>query len=1108
MPQKEIQLEDDPLWYKDAIIYEVHVRAFYDGAGDGIGDFKGLTQKLDYIEDLGITAIWLLPFYPSPLKDDGYDISDYLNVHHDYGTLRDVKVFLEEAHRRGIRVITELVLNHTSNEHAWFQRARRADPASVWRNYYVWSDTPEKYKEARIIFKDFETSNWAWDPVAKAYYWHRFYSHQPDLNYDDPHVQKVILKVMDYWLSMGVDGLRFDAVPYLFEREGTNCENLPETYEFLKKVRAHIDGKFKNKMILAEANQWPEDAVAYFGHGDECHMEFHFPLMPRMFMAIRVEDRYPIIDILEQTPPIPDNCQWALFLRNHDELTLEMVTDEERDYMYRIYARDPKARINLGIRRRLAPLLGNDRRKIELMNVLLFSLPGTPVVYYGDEIGMGDNYYLGDRNGVRTPMQWSGDRNAGFSQANPQKLYLPVIIDPEYHYEAVNVENQERNQASLLWWMRHFIGMRKRFKAFGRGSIEFMLPDNSKVFAFVRQYQDEYILVVTNLSRHSQAVELDLSKFSGRAPEEVFSMNRFPKITNSPYMLTLGPYGYYWFLLHKPAEPRRIGRDGAIPELIAGRTWEHVLEGRARERLEEAILPAYVKECRWFGGKARPMQQLQIIDAFPIKTSSSIIYVLFLEIQYTEGLPEVYFLPLSFATEEKAGPILERFAQAVIARVTVATVKGIIYDAVYDSEFAKHLLWLIGRRHRIKVGQGELVAYPGKAFKDLAGGEELPIEGQVLRTEQSNTSILYRNKFFLKLYRRLDEGINPDLEIERFLTEKAPFAHAPPFVGAIEYRRNSTEPVVLGLLEGYIPNEGDAWTFTLDAVNRYFERVLARRQEIQEMPKAPASLVETAHQKTPPLLEELIVGVYLEMARLLGRRTAELHRMLASDTEDPDFAPEPFSVLYRRSIYQSMQSLAKRVLSLLEKSLAALPDEVRDGAKEIVNLRKKILDQFHVVLQKKISAMKIRVHGDYHLGQVLYTGKDFVIIDFEGEPARALSERRLKRSPLVDVAGMIRSFHYAAYSALLKHASVRREDFALLEPWTDLWYRYISGAFLKSYLDTTGGAPFIPANTEEFEILLRAFLLERAIYELGYELNNRPELIMIPIKGIKHLLEA
>ncbi len=550
MAQSQI-LEDDPLWYKDAIIYEAHVRAFMDSNADGMGDFRGLAQKLDYLEDLGVTAIWLLPFFPSPWKDDGYDISDFRSIHSAYGTLKDFQHFLKEAHRRGLRVITELVINHTSDQHEWFQKSRHAASGSSWRDFYVWSNSPDKYQGVRIIFKDFEPSNWSWDPVAKAYYWHRFYSHQPDLNFDNPTVRRSVMHILDYWAQMGVDAFRLDAIPYLFEREGTSCENLPETHVFLKELRKHLDERFPNRMLLSEANMWPEDAVAYMGNGDECHMNFHFPLMPRLFMALRLEDRLPIVEILGRTPALPESCQWAMFLRNHDELTLEMVTDEERDYMYRMYASDQRARINLGIRRRLAPLLQNDRPRIEVMNALLFSMPGTPVIYYGDEIGMGDNVYLGDRNGVRTPMQWSPDRNAGFSSANPQRLYLPVNIDPAYHYEAVNVESQQTNPNSLLNWTKRLIALRKRYKAFGRGTLEFLYPANQRILAYTRKYQDETILVVANLSRFSQPAQLDLSRYMGWTPVEMFGRTDFPAVGEGQYSLTLGPNSFYWFALEQ-----------------------------------------------------------------------------------------------------------------------------------------------------------------------------------------------------------------------------------------------------------------------------------------------------------------------------------------------------------------------------------------------------------------------------------------------------------------------------------------------------------------------------------------------------------------------------
>jgi maltose alpha-D-glucosyltransferase/alpha-amylase len=626
----------DPLWYKDAVIYELHVKTFCDSDGDGMGDFRGLIGKLDYLQELGVTAIWLLPFYPSPLRDDGYDIADYFDVNPNFGTLDDFRAFLDAAHQRNLRVITELVINHTSDQNPWFQRSRRAAPGSAEREFYVWSDRPEKYKDARIIFKDFETSNWAWDPVAKAYYWHRFYSHQPDLNFDNQAVHEAVEKVCDFWLAMGVDGLRLDAVPYLYEREGTICENLPETHVYLRKLRAHVDAKFPNRMLLAEANQWPEDAAAYFGKGDESHMSFHFPLMPRMFMALQMEDRFPIIDILEQTPPVPDNCQWAMFLRNHDELTLEMVTDEERDYMYRVYATDPHARINLGIRRRLAPLLANSRRKIELLNTLLFSMPGTPILYYGDEIGMGDNFYLGERNGCRTPMQWSPDRNAGFSRANPQQLYLPITIDPEYHFEAVNVENQQKNLSSLLWWMRRVIAMRKNFKAFSRGSLEFLYPDNAKVLAFLRRFENETIVVVVNLSRFAQSVELDLSRFAGCVPMEVFSRNLFRPIKKSPYVITLGPHAHYWFALQAQTDGRRASRKRVVPMIDAPADLQTLLADGQRVPIEREILPNYIQTCRWFGSKARTFRHLRVIEQTAISSGADAARFWFVEVSYLD----------------------------------------------------------------------------------------------------------------------------------------------------------------------------------------------------------------------------------------------------------------------------------------------------------------------------------------------------------------------------------------------------------------------------------------------------------------------------------------
>jgi maltose alpha-D-glucosyltransferase / alpha-amylase len=1097
----------DPLWYKDAVIYELHVKTFCDSDGDGMGDFRGLIEKLGYLQELGITALWLLPFYPSPLRDDGYDIADYFDVNPNFGTLDDFRAFLDAAHERNLRVITELVINHTSDQNPWFQKSRRAVAAGAghrgaksspgvndadYRDFYVWSDTPEKYKDARIIFKDFETSNWAWDPVAKAYYWHRFYSHQPDLNFDNPAVHEAVEKVCDFWLGLGVDGLRLDAVPYLYEREDTSCENLPETHEYLRKLRAHVDAKFPNRMLLAEANQWPEDAAAYFGKGDESHMNFHFPLMPRMFMSLRMEDRFPIIDILDQTPPIPGTCQWAMFLRNHDELTLEMVTEEERDYMYRVYASDLHARINLGIRRRLAPLLANSRRKIELLNTLLLSMPGTPIIYYGDEIGMGDNFYLGDRNGCRTPMQWSPDRNAGFSRANPQQLYLPITIDPEYHYEAVNVENHQKNLSSLLWWMRRVIAMRKNFKAFSRGSLEFLYPDNPKVLAFLRRYENQTILVVVNLSRFAQSAELDLSRFAGCVPMEVFSRNLFRPIKKSRYVITLGPHAYYWFALQAPAEGRRTLKKPVVPTIHALPELNTLLNDGQREQLENEVLPNYIQTCRWFGSKARSFRNLKVIEQLAISPDADGGRLWFLEVNYLDGPTETYALPVKIASGEAARTVFQSTPHAIIARFA-GPEETILFDAIWDGKFRSQLFEVIAQRQTMRASAGDLVGIAGKTL--AAEDSAISDKSHVLSGEQSNSSMLFDNKFFLKLYRKLEDGVNPDVEINRFLTERTDFPNVPAFLGAIEYRRPKTDATVVCLLQSAAANEGDVWTLTLDAMGRYYERVLGQKADLQN---------ETA---PPALLEELIGGIYPDKAKQLGQRTGELHLALSSSMEDRAFAPEPFNAMAQRSVYQNMRASLRRAFTFLEKKLSDLPSAFRNEAKEVLAAEQEILGREKRLLDRRTNAAKIRIHGDYHLGQLLYTGKDFVILDFEGEPARALSERKLKRSALRDVAGMMRSFQYAAYSALWQPA-MRKEDVPFLERWADLWYRQVSSVFLQSYLKTTRDAVFIPKNSDDLQIMLEAYLLDKAVYEIGYELNNRPDWVVIPVRGIKHILKS
>jgi maltose alpha-D-glucosyltransferase/alpha-amylase len=914
---------------------------------------------------------------------------------------------------------------------------------------------------------------------------------------------------------MGIDGLRLDAIPYLYEREGTNSENLPETHAFLKQLRAHVDRNFAGRMLLAEANQWPEDSVQYFGDGDECHMSFHFPVMPRMFMALRMEDRFPIVDILAQTPPIPENAQWALFLRNHDELTLEMVTDEERDYMYRVYAHDPQMRINLGIRRRLAPLLGNNRRRIELLKGLLFSLPGTPVIYYGDEIGMGDNPYLGDRNGVRTPMQWSPDRNAGFSDANPQRLYLPVIIDPEYHYQAVNVEAQQNNPNSLLWWTKRLIALRKRYKAFSRGTLEMLHPENRKVLAFLRRYEDEVILVVANLSRFVQSVELDLSSYWGVTPVELFGRTRFPAIGELPYFLTLGPHSFYWFAL----EPQRVAGapvnvqdPGArLPLVRAAAGWEELFAGTDGAVLNE-VLPAYLQGRRWFAGKARQVRAAQVTDTIPVRYGDAqLAHVAVVRVEYLESDPEEYVLPLACSSGQRAEQVLHDTPYAVIARLQFRGPHdtAILHDAFVEQGFSRALLDTLAGRRRLRGPAGEISSANTRAFRRIAGPDFMHLEPLLLHAEQSNTSVMFGNRMLLKLFRRLESGVNPDVEIGGFLGDVG-FTHTPVLAGTLEMRRNGGAPATLAVLQQFVPNEGDAWSYTLDTLERYFEHALTSRGEAPSVDFSTGALLAHTREPLPPDVYQLI-GDYLELARLLGQRTAEMHLALASDPERPGFKPQPFTQLYQRSLYQSMRNLTARTFRLLRGNTGHLPEPLRDQAAAVLGLQEPILAHFRRCLERRLTAVRIRTHGDYHLGQVLFTGNDFVIIDFEGEPARSLSERRLTRSPLRDVAGMLRSFHYAAHAALQDQKGssvVRTEDQTGLEPWARYWYRWVSVAFLQAYLTTAAGAPFVPPGHEDLGTLLDVFLLEKAVYELGYELNSRPDWVRIPIEGIRQIIGA
>ena len=1106
MKHEHSTLEDNPLWYRDAIIYQVHIKAFVDSNADGIGDFTGFIGKLDYLQRLGITAIWLLPFYPSPQRDDGYDIADYYAVNQDYGSIREFKRMLHAAHSRGIRVITELVLNHTSDQHPWFKRARLAKPGSPHRDFYVWSDSPEKYREARIIFQDFEISNWTYDPLAKSYYWHRFYSHQPDLNYDNPRVQAEMLRVIDFWMRLGVDGVRLDAVPYLFERDDTNCENLPETHLFLKKLRTHLDGSFKNRILLSEANQWPEDAAAYFGAGDESNMAFHFPLMPRMFMSIEMEDCFPIIDIIEQTPAIPEGCQWAIFLRNHDELTLEMVTDEERDYMYRVYATDPRARINLGIRRRLAPLMANNHRKIELMNILLFSLPGTPIIYYGDEIGMGDNYFLGDRNGVRTPMQWNPDRNAGFSKASPQRLFMPVIIEAEYHYEAVNVENQERNPSSLLWWMRRMIAMRKRFKAFGCGSLEVLLSDNSKTLTFIRRHGEEIILVVTNLSRLSQSVNIDLSRYSGMIPEEMFSHNRFPIIQEGRYHFTMGPYDYFWFVLHSSEAHTKLSLENRTLILKDNQPWWDVLKGRSGELLCSSVIPTYLQRVFWFCGKGRTIRQISIAHSFQIKNATLHFVLAFIQVAYIERDPEMYLIPLAWFPDERLKAITNLHPLATITPLSLGKTTGMLCDAVYFEEFRTLLFELMGDQMKVPGTDGSELSgiRGGSVTKNSPSRSEL-FPSRVAEGEQNNTSIIYGNRFLLKLYRRLQDGINPEPEILKFLAEVACFTIVPEYSGEIVYHASGGTVFELGVLQSFIPSHGDAWQNTLTILMQFVEHLLSHKGDLPKLPGKLPTLLDVVDGGIPDQFKDLVSGLHLEMALLLGQRTAEMHRALACSSTESAWSMEEYSTLYQRSVFQSLRGLVQRNFQKLTAAIPLLTEDVKPRATEILNAEKEIIAILHRITGPRLSAMKCRIHGDFHLCQALFTGKDFVFIDFEGEPVHSLSGRRLKSSPLLDVAGMIRSFHYAAMTTLTHHGTMGLDDTALLEPWLEAWYIYVSGSYLKAYLHAMEGSRLIPENRTELEIMLRCFLLQKVVSELGHELSTHNP-INISLRGIEMLL--
>jgi maltose alpha-D-glucosyltransferase/alpha-amylase len=1077
-------LDGDVLWYKDAIIYQLHVKAFADSNNDGIGDFAGLTEKLPYLQELGVTALWLLPFYPSPGRDDGYDIADYGSINPDFGTMKDFKRFIAEAKKRGLKVITELVVNHTSDQHDWFKRARRSHPGSSARNWYVWSDTDQKYQDTRIIFTDTEKSNWTWDPEAGQFYWHRFFSHQPDLNFDNPRVVSAIIQVMKRWLDTGVDGFRLDAIPYLCERDGTNNENLPETHAIIKKLRAELDAYSKNKVLLAEANQWPEDVQEYFGQSDECHMAYHFPLMPRIYMAIAQEDRFPITDILRQTPDIPADCQWALFLRNHDELTLEMVTDVERDYLWSTYANDPRARINVGIRRRLAPLMDNDRRKIELMNSLLFSFPGTPILYYGDEIGMGDNIYLGDRNGVRTPMQWTPDRNGGFSRADPAKLYAPMIMDPVYGYESVNVEAQSRSLSSLLSATKRLIAVRKSTLAFGRGSMTFIRPANRAVLAYVREYRGEVILCVANLSRSAQATELDLSAWKERVPLEMLGRTRFPAIGELPYMVTLAPYGFYWFELKErdksePVVPR------AVPEFETlvvplNSTW--VSLARTRGVFERDVLPGHLARTRWYPERTPDTIRPNLVSAIPFcDIGDNRPWLAFFETTQ-RNITSRYLLPMQI---EWVRFDRERYNPRAFAAVRQGAREGTLLDVATDPIFIGLLLRNLQQSLTITENGLRLEFRPTSLLTDKPVRQPESIRS--VETGKSNSTALVDGDYCIKVFRKIEAGIHPAIEVGRFLTEQAHFANTPMLLGTVEFVEGNQHSAV-ATVHTLIQNQGDGWTVTAAYLDRFIEdqRLLAANGNKSE-----------SDEEAP----------YLRLMAQAGRRIAELHMALASNAELATFVPEPVTGEDVRRWTGEAIARADRLLDTL-----AQRDAVREADKPFVDRllaqRDALHDRLSALLPANIGGLNIRLHGDFRLEQMVIVKDDIFIIGFEGDPAFPLAERRRKAPAARDIAAMVRSIDYSVAAALDRALKVAPDEQGKLAAALSQWRDRATAALLTSYRETMTNARLWPADPHATEAMVNFFSLEKAVREIEYELTHRPEWLRLPLVGLLRLLES
>ncbi len=1073
--QTETRQQAGSLWYKDAVIYQLHVKAFADSNGDGIGDFRGLMEKLPYIKNLGASAVWLLPFYPSPLRDDGYDIADYKGVHPSYGTMRDFRQFVRVAHRLGLRVITELIINHTSDQHPWFERARQSPAGSLYRDWYVWSDSPDKYTGTRIIFVDTETSNWTWDPVAKQYFWHRFFSHQPDLNFDNPKVFEAVVDVMRFWFDAGVDGVRLDAIPYLVEREGTNNENLPETHSILKRLRAVVDAEYPDRFFLAEANQWPEDVAEYFGNGDECHMAFHFPLMPRMFISIAEEDRYPIVDIMRQTPSIPENCQWAMFLRNHDELTLEMVTDRERAFLYSVYAPDARARINVGIRRRLAPLMENDRGRIELMTSLLLSMPGTPVVYYGDEIGMGDNIYLGDRDGVRTPMQWSGDRNGGFSRSDAQRLFLPAIQDVVYGFPSVNVEAQERSPSSMLNWFKRLIAVRQAHAVFGRGTLSFLHPANRKVVAYVREYEDTVVLCVANLARTPQAVALDLSRFAGRVPLEMIGWSPFPPIVDDRYVLTLPGHAFYWFLLASSVPESREATDRAplqMPEfatLVLPNGWRSLAREPSRKLLETEVIPPYLAAIHavpHISGHAPP--RTRMVDAMALTTAAHppVLALFASSMQYDDTLYSAVPLGVVYDDgKERSATVL----RSAIARTRTGPREALLVDASADDTLWVALARALRDGTQFSSDAGTLRAEPTWSFGDL----ELA-EGEVVRrpvTQGRHTLGIVGETLLITLFRRTHAGLNPEIELARHLHDMG-FAHTAPLLGTIVYDGRDNVSIAAGVVSRYVLNRGNAWDVTQTFLGRFLER-----RRITPLPDSGQS----AENGAP---SDLNVDYFAPEARRAGERLASLHLALA-ESEDPAFVPELVDAGDTAGWVAESDLRAAFVFERLPGRLAGAAPPLRSAISALLDLRPRIMREL-ADQEPLASGMKIRIHGDLHLARYLVTEADLLIVDpGSGDEFLPPKERRRKNTPLRDVARMHRSLEAAATAALRDVATDRTESAERFAEDLRLWTERAAKAFRDGYASGVNDTLLATGDPAAFRARVEAVALHDAMQALA-----------------------